>query len=48
MKRIDHAFVKREIEHKIIERADEEELIHKAPDCSQFAHKSMRERSKKL
>jgi hypothetical protein len=48
MKRIDNAFIKRDIEHKIIERADEEELVYKGPDRSQFAHKSMRERSKKL
>ena len=46
--RIDTAFIKREVEHKIIERIDEEEMIHKAPDRSQFLHKSMREKSKKL
>ena len=45
IKRIDTAFIKREVEHKIIERIDEEEMIHKAPDRSQFLHKSMREKS---
>jgi hypothetical protein len=48
MRRIDAAFIKREVEHKIIERAEEEDMIAGAPDKSQFAHKSMREKSKKL
>ena len=48
IRRIDAAFVKQEIDHKIIERAEEEELVWKAPDRSQFAHKSIRERRKKL
>jgi hypothetical protein len=34
MRRIDAAFVKREVEHKIVERLDEEELIAKAPNRS--------------
>lgn len=28
IRRIDNAFVKREIEHKIVEKEDEEEILH--------------------
>jgi hypothetical protein len=30
IKKIDRAFIKREVEHKIVEKEDEEELIHKS------------------
>ena len=48
MRKIDQAFVKREIDHKVIEKEEEEELIHKSPSKSQFLKKSILASSRKL
>ncbi len=41
LRRIDDAFMRREIEHKIVEKEDEEEVLHTLPNKSLFAHRSI-------
>lgn len=41
IKKIDRAFIKREVEHKIVEKEHEEELIHNSPNKSQFQKKNL-------
>lgn len=48
IKRIDRAFIKREVEHKIVEKEDEEQLIHSSPNKSQFQKKTLLQQSRKL
>jgi hypothetical protein len=48
IKKIDRAFIKREVEHKIVEKEDEEELIHKSPNKSQFMKKTLLNQSRRL